>query len=211
MPIDIPLEPGAPSPSPNTNTQLPPSLGETATVVGATSLTVTGQSSSMVSNLAFANAVSNKNRSHQNALSLQQNMNGLGIAIVGKAANDVANLGPLEGRSSVDVLTDNALADAIAGLKGAVAAFGGGAGGNVVPGGWGLSALVKMIRQLAKLLEPVMKANKNLQGSGAENDPYIIKDANQPLFVDTPVTLACTNVSADQLKKELEKIVTSAL
>lgn len=77
----------------------------------------------MISNLAYANLVSNTNLSQQNAVSNQQAMNELGIAVVGKTVNNVANLGPLEARSAVDILSNNELAQTIADLKATLQAF----------------------------------------------------------------------------------------
>jgi hypothetical protein len=77
----------------------------------------------MLSNLAFSNLVANTNLSQQNAIANQQAMNELGIAIVGKTVNKVTDLGPLEARSAVDVLTNNELAQTIADLKATVEAF----------------------------------------------------------------------------------------
>lgn len=77
----------------------------------------------MLSNLAYANLVNNVNLSQQNAVSNQQAMNELGIAITGKTVNLVSNLGPLEARSAVDVLSNNELAQTIADLKAVLQAF----------------------------------------------------------------------------------------
>ena len=78
----------------------------------------------MLSNLAYSNVVANTNLSQQNAVSNQQAMNELGISIVGKTVSNVANLGPLEARSAVDILTNDELAQTIADLKSTLAAFG---------------------------------------------------------------------------------------
>ncbi|MBI5423037.1 MAG: R body protein [Opitutae bacterium] len=77
----------------------------------------------MLSNLAYSNAIANTNLSQQNAVANQQAMNELGISIVGKTVNKVSDLGPLEARSAVDVLTDNALADEIASLRAVIQTF----------------------------------------------------------------------------------------
>lgn len=83
----------------------------------------------MISNLAYADLVANTNLAQQNSVSNQQALNEVGLAVTGKAVTNVANLGPLEARSSVDVLTNNELAQTIADLKATVAAFGGGGSG----------------------------------------------------------------------------------
>ena len=105
------------------NTYLNPSLGQTATVIGITNLKSVGEQPAMLSNLAYSNTVSNTNLSHQNAVSNQQAMNELGISILGKIVNKVSDLGPLEARSAVDVLTNNELAQTITDLKASVQAF----------------------------------------------------------------------------------------
>lgn len=98
-------------------------LSETATVIGITNLKSVGEQPAMLSNLAYSNTITNTNLSQQNAVSNQQAMNELGISIVGKTVNTVANLGPLEARSAVDVLTNNELAQTIADLKATLQAF----------------------------------------------------------------------------------------
>jgi hypothetical protein len=77
----------------------------------------------MLSNLAFANVVFNTNLSQQNAVANQQAMNELGISVTSKAVNTVSNLGPLEARSAVDVLTNDEISQAIADLKATLQAF----------------------------------------------------------------------------------------
>lgn len=105
-------------------TSLNPSLTETVTAIDVASLKSIGEQPSMLSNLAFANLVANTNLAQQNAVANQQAMNELAVAVVGKVVNKVCNLGPLEARSAVDVLTDNELATTLADLKAAVQAFG---------------------------------------------------------------------------------------
>ena len=105
------------------STDLPPSLGEIATVVGITNLKSVGEQPAMLSNLAYSNTVQNTNLSHQNAVANQQAMNELAISIVGKTVNKVSDLGPLEARSAVDVLTNNELASEIADLKAVIQSF----------------------------------------------------------------------------------------
>ena len=105
------------------NEILDPALAETATVVNITNLKSVGEQPAMYSNLAYGNLVNNTNLSQQNAVSNQQAMNELGIAIVGKTVNKVSDLGPLEARSAVDILTNNELAQTIADLKATLQAF----------------------------------------------------------------------------------------
>jgi len=83
-----------------------------------------GEQPAMLSNLAYANLIANTNLSQQNAVSNQQAMNELGIAVTGKSVNIVSNLGPMEARSAVDILTNNELAQTIADLKATIQGFG---------------------------------------------------------------------------------------
>jgi len=99
-------------------------LTDTATVIGITNLKSVGEQPAMLSNLAYSNTIANTNLSQQNAVANQQAMNELGISIVGKTVNKVSDLGPLEARSAVDVLTNNELAESIMDLKAAVIALG---------------------------------------------------------------------------------------
>jgi hypothetical protein len=99
-------------------------LTDTATVIGITNLKSVGEQPAMLSNLAYSNTIANTNLSQQNAVANQQAMNELGISIVGKTVNKVSDLGPLEARSAVDVLTNNELAESIMDLKAAVMALG---------------------------------------------------------------------------------------
>ena len=55
----------------------------------------------MLSNLTYANMVSTTNLSQQNAVSNQQTLNELGVTVLGKAVNTVANIDPMEARSAV--------------------------------------------------------------------------------------------------------------
>lgn len=104
---------------------LNPAVAETVTAIAIANLKSVAEQPAMLSNLAYSNVVANTNLSQQNAVANQQAMNELGIAIVGKVVNSLTNLSPLEARSAVDVLTDNALADEIASLRAAVQAFAG--------------------------------------------------------------------------------------
>ncbi len=96
---------------------------EVITAVAIGNLKAISEQPAMLSNLAYSNTVANTNLSQQNAVANQQAMNELGISIVAKASNTVSNLGPLEARSAVDILTTNELAETIADLKATVQAF----------------------------------------------------------------------------------------
>ncbi|MBX3738676.1 MAG: RebB family R body protein [Candidatus Didemnitutus sp.] len=101
----------------------PNPLNETALVVAITNLKSIAEQPAMLSNLAYSNVIANTNLSQQNAVANQQAMNELGISIVGKTVNKVSDLGPLEARSAVDILTNNEYAQTIADLKATLQAF----------------------------------------------------------------------------------------
>lgn len=81
------------------------------------------EQSSMLSNLAYANLISNTNLGQQNAVSNQQALNQLGATVTGKSVNLVANLSPMEAVAAVKLDTGNDIAEQLADLKGAVQAF----------------------------------------------------------------------------------------
>ena len=78
---------------------------------------------SMLSNLAYANLISNVNLSQQNAVSNQQAMNQLGITVTGKVVNLVANLSPMEAVAVVKMDTGNDIAEQLSDIKGTLSAF----------------------------------------------------------------------------------------
>jgi hypothetical protein len=77
----------------------------------------------MLANLALANLISNVNLAQQNAVANQQAMNQLMITVVGKVVNLVANLSPMEAVAVVKMDTGNDLAEQLADIKAALAAF----------------------------------------------------------------------------------------
>jgi len=79
------------------------------------------EQSSMVSNLAYANLISNVNLSQQNAVSNQQAMNQLALSVTGNVINRVSDLSPLEAVAVVKMDTGNDIAQQIADLKAAIA------------------------------------------------------------------------------------------
>ena len=81
------------------------------------------EQSSMLSNLAYANLISNVNLSQQNAVSNQQAMNQLGLTVTGKVVNLVANLSPMEAVAVVKMDTGNDIAQQLSDIKGTLAAF----------------------------------------------------------------------------------------
>jgi hypothetical protein len=78
-----------------------------------------------LANLMLANLVQNTNQSQQNAVSNQQNVNGIQQAILSKVVNLLTTLGPLEAMSAQQILSGNAVAEEISDLKATVAAFAG--------------------------------------------------------------------------------------
>ena len=81
------------------------------------------EQSSMLSNLAYANLISNTNLAQQNAVSNQQGANQLGVTVTGKSVNLVANLSPMEAVAAVKLDTGNDVADQLADIKGTIQAF----------------------------------------------------------------------------------------
>ncbi len=71
----------------------------------------------MLSNLAYANLISNVNLSQQNALSNQHAMNQLTVSVTSKAVNKISNLSSLEAASLTTLLTAKELAEQIAQTK----------------------------------------------------------------------------------------------
>lgn len=78
---------------------------------------------SMLSNLTYSNTVVNNDLSAKGSVSNGDAQNKLRISILAKAIDRVQNPQPMEARCSVDVLTNNELAQAIADLKSVVSAF----------------------------------------------------------------------------------------
>lgn len=89
----------------------------------AGSLNTIAEQPAMLSNLAFANLVSNVNLAQQNAVANQQAMNQLLVTVVGKIVNLLANLSPMEAAAVVKLDTGNDIAEQLADLKAALAAF----------------------------------------------------------------------------------------
>lgn len=117
----MPKEDGDPSGS-DQDTVLPSDIVQS---VAIGNLKAIAEQPAMISNLTYGNTVANNNLSQQNAVANQQAMNELGVAITGRTAARIGNLGPLEARSAVDVLTNNELAQTLADLKSTVQAFSG--------------------------------------------------------------------------------------
>ncbi|OJJ24247.1 hypothetical protein BI308_17370, partial [Roseofilum reptotaenium AO1-A] len=72
---------------------LPDDIRESIAIANAKSV---AEQPSMLSNLAFANLLTNGNLSQQNAVSNQQAINQLAVTVVGNAVNRVSDLSPME-------------------------------------------------------------------------------------------------------------------
>ena len=101
MPVEIPEQ--------TTPASLPDDIREAIAVGNVKSV---AEQPAMLSNLAFANLISNVNLSQQNAVSNQQAMNQLGVTVTGKIVNLVANLSPLEAAAVEHLFADREAADA---------------------------------------------------------------------------------------------------
>ncbi|HEX7340258.1 MAG TPA: hypothetical protein VF271_10055 [Rhodanobacteraceae bacterium] len=92
-----------------------------------TSVAVNGtahaQQPGMLSNLAYANHVSSNQLSAQSQVANQDALNRLNTSIVAKAVSQIQAHGPATTRASVAILTSDALAQQIAGLKAALQGF----------------------------------------------------------------------------------------
>jgi hypothetical protein len=94
-----------------------------ASTVSIASVLSIAEQPAMLSKLVFSNLVANTNLAQQNAVANQQAMNELAVSVLGKVVNKVVELGPLEARSAVDILTNDELATTLADLKAALQAF----------------------------------------------------------------------------------------
>ena len=86
-----------------------PSLQKVSSTIESTLQTVAMQPS-ILSNMSLSNLVQNINMTQQNALANQQAMNQVGITVVGKMVNLIANLSPVEAAAAKLFLTENDLA-----------------------------------------------------------------------------------------------------
>ena len=105
---------------PNNSSVLPDDIREAIAIGNVKSV---AEQSSMLSNLAYANLISNTNLAQQNAVSNQQGLNQLGATVTGKSVNLVSNLNPLEAVAAVKLDTGNDAAEQLADIKGTVQAF----------------------------------------------------------------------------------------
>ena len=170
-------------------------LTQVVEVLGLTALDANAGQPSRLANLGYANITTNTNSSAQNAIANQQAHAKLNLSVVGQAVNRVKNLSPLEARSSVDVLTNDEIAQALADLRGAVSALDP-SGGPAPTDRW--QALVKLLRELLSQVLAIEAQNNALHGSGTAEDPYYT-DAGQALYVTAPFTLVFVGVPAEEL------------
>ncbi len=140
----------------------------------------------MLSNLAYSNVVSTNNLGQQNAVSNQRAVGELGLPLVAKATNAISNIGPLEARSAVDVLTSNELAQTIADLKSVLEAF------TVSPGG--------------RLPKDLLKELKALLGAGVrmQNGKLIVPPAITPILIPGNVAKEDVQISIEKQGLEIK-------
>ena len=93
---------------------LPDDIRESIAIANAKSV---AEQPSMLSNLAFANLLTNGNLSQQNTLSNQQAMNQLAVTVVGNAVNRVSDLSPMEAIAVNKLDTGDDVAQHLADLK----------------------------------------------------------------------------------------------
>lgn len=93
-----------------------------ASAIASTGLLNAQQPAALI-NLAYSNLVANTGLSQRNAVANQQAVNARGPSIVARASAGVSDPGPLQARSAIAALTDDAPARTIADLKAAVAAL----------------------------------------------------------------------------------------
>lgn len=73
-----------------------------------------GMQPSATSNLCFSNAVQNRGLAAHNALSVQQSLNQVSVATLGKAVAAVQTAGPVEAKSAQVLLSSNPVAEKLA-------------------------------------------------------------------------------------------------
>lgn len=169
-------------------------------VLDLTSLNANAGQPARASNLSHANLTSTVGRSAQNAVANQQAHAQLNIALVGKVTNQMQNITPTAARTSVDVITDNSLAEAIAALKAAVQALGPGPSPRPYPTpplDW--NRVLKALQRLLSEITEIEKVNARLVGDGSMNAPY----CGSPLYIQATVTLGFRNLLPQNLDLEI--------
>lgn len=81
------------------------------------------QQPTLLSNLAYTNQTAGNDLAAKGQVANQNAQNKLRLSILANAVNQIQDAGPKEGRSAVDVLTGNELAQTIADLKATLQAF----------------------------------------------------------------------------------------
>ncbi|MCS3809231.1 hypothetical protein [Xanthomonas sp. 4461] len=154
---------------------------EVVSAVAIGNLKAISEQPAMLSNLAYSNVLASNNLGQQNAVSNQQAVTELGIPVVAKATNSISNIGPLEARSAVDILTSNELSQTIADLKATIAAFSKSNGGKLPSGWWQkLMALLEMklsVDPQGRLVIPPPVPAIFIPGSFAKEDIQINLDS----------------------------------
>ncbi len=173
-------------------------------VLEITDLYANGGQPSRLSNLTHSNITANTNRGAQNAVANQQAHSQLNISILGKASNKVQNLGPLEARASVDILTNNEIAQTLMDIKGALQAFSGGGGRRPFPPSR-YPFLRKLLERLITQIKDIAARNQRVQGDGTRTKPFIIEEGYR-LYVTAPCTLGFpgqSTINLDMLRQLL--------
>ena len=95
-------------------TALPDTILESIAVANAKSV---AEQPATLANLQLGNLGQSTNQSQQNAVSMQQTMNNIQATILGKVANMLTTVQPLEAVSVSEVLTGNRTAEDLADIK----------------------------------------------------------------------------------------------
>lgn len=175
------------------------SLDEIAAVLNETDLNANAGEPSRLSNLAHANLVISTNQGSQNAVSNQQAVTQLGLAVLGRTVNAVQNLNPLTARDAVDVLTNDEMAQTIADLKSALGV--GGGGRRPHPVGPSLRHLLQTLKRMLAQVAAIEAENAALQGAGTAASPYA---TSAGLYVTAPVTLAFPGLQPQEVDLTLQ-------
>jgi hypothetical protein len=94
-----------------------PLPGDIRESVAITNVKTIAEQPSLLSNLAFADLISNDNLSQQNAVANQQGMSQLAISVAGKINNLVTNLNPLQATAQAKLDTGNDISEQLADIK----------------------------------------------------------------------------------------------
>lgn len=139
---------------PDASGALPGAVVEAVALAGASGV---GLQPSTLADIQLSNLVQNTNQAAENEVSFQQTQNGIQATALGKVVNMLTTLGPLQSMSATQLLTGNAVAEEIGGLKGTLAAFSGGGRrkkGELQPGEAGFSAVSAITSGTVRLNPP---------------------------------------------------------